>query len=312
MDFRQLRYFVTIVDSGTLTEASRRLHVVQPTLSQRLAALEADMGVQLLVRGRAGLVVTEAGQELYERARLILKQADLARAAVQEKAREATGRVGVGLLRSLAPAMGVHLFKTIRRELPRVRPDIVVGYSEELVRMLRAGELDLSLGVRRRTDAALEGRYLFTEGVHLLGHPKFFAGRKGGITVEDLRGVPLLVRSTRGPVHHVLKAAAEQLGFALEIVGSVEDPASVVELCSSGEVATYVPESTARHLSRAYSALQTAPILEEALERQVYCYTLVDVPKTGAVAAVEGIIGQLVRAYRQEAGVADTIATAQP
>jgi LysR family nitrogen assimilation transcriptional regulator len=302
LDFRQLRYFVTIVDSGTLTEASRRLHVVQPALSQRLAALEADMGVQLLVRGRSGLAVTEAGQELYERARLILKQTDMARAAVQEKAGQATGRVGIGLLRSLAPAMGVQLFNTIRSELPGVRPDIVVGYSEELVRMLRAAELDLSLGVQQRADAALEGRYLFTEGVHLVGHPKFFEGWPGGITAEALRGVPLLVRSTRGPIHHVLQAGAARLGFDLQIVGSVEDPASVVELCSSGEMATYVPESTARHLAHAYPALMTAPILEPALDRQVYSYTHADIPKTGAVIAVEDIIARLVRAYRQEAG----------
>ena len=103
-------------------------------------------------------------------------------------------------------------------------------------------------------------------------------------------------------IHHVLQAAAGKLGFAFTVVGSVEDPASVIELCNSGEIATHVPESTARHLARTHPALMTAPILEPALDRLVYSYTHADIPKTGAVIAVQDIIARLVRAYRRDAG----------
>jgi LysR family transcriptional regulator, nitrogen assimilation regulatory protein len=294
VDLRELKYFVTIVDSGTLTEASRRLHVVQSALSQRLAALEADLGVQLLVRSRSGLAVTSAGKELYERALLILKQAGTARLAVQEKAGVATGRVSIGLLRSLAPLVGPPLVTAIRSELPDVQPDIVVDYSEELLQQLRSAQLDLSLGVQRPgVGPGLDGSRLYSEGVFLLGHPRFFC-RREGVLVEDLRDVPLLVRSTHGPVQHALEACANRLGFSLHVVASIEDYASIIELCSHGAFATHVPESMARHLASRNAQLTAAPILEPSLTRKVFLYTHADVPKTGAVMAVEALVRLVV------------------
>lgn len=61
MDIRQLKYFVGIAEAGSLTEASRRLHIVQPALSQRLGDLERGLGVKLVVRGRVGTALTPAG-----------------------------------------------------------------------------------------------------------------------------------------------------------------------------------------------------------------------------------------------------------
>jgi LysR family nitrogen assimilation transcriptional regulator len=299
LDLRQLKYFVTIVESKTLTEASRRLHIVQPALSQRLAALEADLGVQLLVRGRSGLAMTEAGQELYTRALLILKQADTARAAVKEKAGVASGRVAIGVLRSLAPMIGATLFSTIRAELPAVQPDIVVGYSDELLQQLRATRLDTSLGVQ--ADAStLDGFYLYSEGVYLLGAAHFFDAGSNGVCADDLRDLPLMVRSTKGQIHRVLETAANVRGFSLNVVGSIEDQASVLALCNSGTVATYVPESTAKRLV-AQGGLVARPILEEGLVRKVFLYSHPDVPKTGAVIAVEDIVSRVVADYVADA-----------
>ena len=74
MDVRQLRYFVGIAESRSLTEAARRLHIVQPALSQRLSDLEKSLEVQLVVRGHVGTALTPAGTELYEHAKRILKR----------------------------------------------------------------------------------------------------------------------------------------------------------------------------------------------------------------------------------------------
>lgn len=297
MDLRQLRYFVAIVESRTLTEASRRLHIVQPALSQRLAALEEDLGAQLLVRGRSGLAVTEAGQELYEHARVILKQTERARSAVQEKAGTASGRVAIGVLRSLAPLIGAALFRALREELPGVQPAIAVGYSEELLQALRATRLDLSLGVQQRTGSSvLEGSHLFSEGIHLISAPGLLPPGHAGVPVEALREVPLVVPSTKGPVHAQLEALARRQGFELQVVGSVEDQASVLALCAEGTVASYAPESSARHMA-ARAGLLVQPLLEPSLARKVFLYTHAEVPKTGAVVAVENVLARVVTQF---------------
>ncbi|OYX86836.1 MAG: LysR family transcriptional regulator, partial [Azorhizobium sp. 32-67-21] len=83
MDLRQLRYFVTIVETGSFSKAAQRLHVAQPALSQHVRNMELDLGVELLFRSSQGVVPTEAGETLVRHARLILSQMEAAREAVR-------------------------------------------------------------------------------------------------------------------------------------------------------------------------------------------------------------------------------------
>ena len=74
MNLRRLKYFVKIVDIGSLTQAADVLHIAQPALSQQLATLEGEVSQQLLVRTKRGVTPTEAGKVLYRHAQLILRQ----------------------------------------------------------------------------------------------------------------------------------------------------------------------------------------------------------------------------------------------
>ncbi|KMV73877.1 LysR family transcriptional regulator, nitrogen assimilation regulatory protein [Rosenbergiella nectarea] len=82
MNLRRLKYFVKIVDTGSLTRASEVLHIAQPALSQQLATLEGEFNQQLLIRTKRGVIPTDAGQVLYHHAKSILKQCEFARVAV--------------------------------------------------------------------------------------------------------------------------------------------------------------------------------------------------------------------------------------
>lgn len=74
MEFRQLSYFVAVVEAGTITEASRRVHVAQPALTRQIRLLEEDLGTRLLDRHARGVRLTMAGRALYEEALLLLDQ----------------------------------------------------------------------------------------------------------------------------------------------------------------------------------------------------------------------------------------------
>ncbi len=76
MDLRQLRYFAQIVESGSLSKASRQLFIAQPALSQQLAKLEGEIGKPLLTRSSKGVAPTENGLALYHHARFMLRQLD--------------------------------------------------------------------------------------------------------------------------------------------------------------------------------------------------------------------------------------------
>lgn len=90
MDARQLEYFLAIVEHGGFSKAAAALHVAQPSLSQAMANLEADLGVSLFHRMGRGVVLSEAGRELLEPSRRVLR--DLI--AVRDRAATLSGLHG--------------------------------------------------------------------------------------------------------------------------------------------------------------------------------------------------------------------------
>src|SRR5436305_8213743 len=95
MNLRQLEYFVVIADTGSLTAAAERLFVSQPSLSQQIAALEQELGGQLLERLPRGVRLTIAGQSLLAEARAAIRNADRGRHAVRSALELEAGQLEV-------------------------------------------------------------------------------------------------------------------------------------------------------------------------------------------------------------------------
>ena len=96
MDLRQLRYFTQIVESGSLSKASRQLFIAQPALSQQLSKLEGEVGKPLLTRSSRGVAPTENGLALYHHARFMLRQLDQALSIARKESGAVQGMVSVG------------------------------------------------------------------------------------------------------------------------------------------------------------------------------------------------------------------------
>lgn len=96
MNFRRLKYFVKIVDIGSLTQAAEVLHIAQPALSQQVATLEGEFNQQLLIRTKRGVTPTDAGKILYTHARAILRQCEQAQLAVHNVGQALSGQVSIG------------------------------------------------------------------------------------------------------------------------------------------------------------------------------------------------------------------------
>ena len=103
MDLRQLRYFVGIVQAGSLSRAADQLHVAQSAISHHLASLESELGRQLVTRGPKGILLTEAGGVLYRHAEAILRHVEFAKqdalnvleCAVRTRVDRISGRAGI-------------------------------------------------------------------------------------------------------------------------------------------------------------------------------------------------------------------------
>ena len=96
MDLRQLRYFVGIVQAGSLTRAADQLHVAQSAISHHLASLESELNRQLVTRGPKGIQLTEAGRVLYRHAEAILRHVEFAKQDAMCALNVPSGRVSIG------------------------------------------------------------------------------------------------------------------------------------------------------------------------------------------------------------------------
>lgn len=300
MDIRHLRYFIGVAEAGSFTEAAKRLHIVQPALSQRMGDLEQELGVQLLVRARRGIALTPAGQELLGRARVIMKHIEYAASAVQEKAGEMTGTLNVGVLRSLTPIVGARLFRELRNAMPGVVIQIRSGYSQELRALLRTGELDLATVVPLRGGPGAGGA-VFEELLHLVGPESLLGTLEPEVDIDALAPIPLLL-SPKQPGYRHLMDAARHRGIQLNLCGGVEDSQTAFELCAILPCAAVLPEVLARRACT-LRGLVSRPIKIQGSARRVQLMQQDDAAATGAILMAESIL---------ESILADVIGPPQP
>jgi LysR family hca operon transcriptional activator len=145
MELRHLRYFVAVVEEGSLTTAAeRRLHTSQPSLSRQIRDLEYQVGVPLLARSVHGVELTSAGKAFLDHARLALAQVDAAVDAARRAAQPARKTFAIGFqtgheMNWLPKAMHV-----LRDELKSIEVTITSDYSPDLAEALVRGRLDVA------------------------------------------------------------------------------------------------------------------------------------------------------------------------
>jgi LysR family tcuABC transcriptional regulator len=143
MELRQLRYFVRVVEMGSMSRAAVDLEVVQSALSQQIARLEGELATRLLQRSSKGVAPTEAGLAFFRQAQLALRHADEAARAAQQS--RLSGSVSVGLAPTTASILGLPLMLAVRERYPEVRLHMVESLSGHLSGMLNARQLDLAV-----------------------------------------------------------------------------------------------------------------------------------------------------------------------
>ena len=145
MELRQLEYFVTVANELHFARAAARMHVAQPSVSQQIKALEAELGVLLFERSSRGVTLTPAGSDLLPLASRLLSDAHRIQQHAQRSARRMAGRVRIGFLADeYANSTGERFIASIRREHPRLTVEFQqIDFAEQFT-ALSDGEVDVS------------------------------------------------------------------------------------------------------------------------------------------------------------------------
>jgi LysR family transcriptional regulator, nitrogen assimilation regulatory protein len=125
MGIKRLKYFIAIAEEGSLSAASARLHVAQPSLSQHVIKIEEELGVQLLDRSPRTIMLTQSGQTLLKHAREFYHSMEVCRVSVRETGGVPHGSVSIGLPSSVSMVLSVPLAETVLVELPKVKLRVI-------------------------------------------------------------------------------------------------------------------------------------------------------------------------------------------
>jgi DNA-binding transcriptional LysR family regulator len=209
MDLRQLEYLVAVIDSGTFTRAARRLHIAQSAVSHHIGALERELGVDLLSRGRPTVTATPAGELLAARARRILAEVIAARDEAVSLRGHMVGQVTFGATVPAATLDVPAIIAEFRAEHPGVRVRLREGTGPELVDMVRDDTIDVAIVSMEpeRLPTGIAWVVVDTDDLRLCGVPGHPLERFSSVPAHELDGVDLIsFREGAG-----LRTAADQV-----------------------------------------------------------------------------------------------------
>jgi len=291
MDLRQLRYFSTIVDRGSITGAADALGVAQPALSLHLKNMEAELGTTLLTRGPTGVTPTEAGRLLAARAQIILDEMTRTIDDIRTLEHNPTGTVRIGLPGTIAGLVALPLVEAASRRYPGITLNIQEAMSGFVSNWLTEAQVDIGVLYNASASPGIVSEWLLDEElVFIRKGPNDGANR---ITLADLDNTPMVLPSAAHGLRTLIDKALTDIGITPRVAVEIDAYASIKSLVIEGYGSSILPlhSVSPEIVSGDLNAVHfTAP----GLWRSVHLVTQGKRPATRAQEAVRDLLRDVI------------------
>ncbi|EBC8242084.1 tricarballylate utilization LysR family transcriptional regulator TcuR [Salmonella enterica] len=292
MELRQLRYFVRIIETGSMGSAAQDLDIGVSALSQQISRLENELAIRLLQRTSRGVTPTNAGLAFYSQAQLALRHADDAILAAREA--RLSGHVSVGMAPSTASILGIPFIHAMQENYADVRLHVVESLSGNLERMINTRQIDLAVVFQKDKILRWSARPILEEQLFLIGsHALLAALPDNPITPEQLAGIPLIMPSQGHGLRGRLDAVCQEHALNVEIVAEIDGLALLMRAVRDGLGATLQPGAAISHLDN--DALRVIGVHNPVLSRPNFLVSLSDDELTPAGLAARVVLTKVMR-----------------
>lgn len=306
MEIRQLKYFVRIVELGSVSRAAADLFIAQPALSHQMSNLEEELKIKLLARSVRGVTATEAGEVFYRHARAMLRQMDRLRADVQHAGDHPQGSVSVGLPTSAATILAPSLIAAAAARFPDIKLQITESLSGHLEELVVNGRIEMSLlfepvgdgigGGGGKLAGHLDVRPLLIEQLFLLSADG--AGPASEVSLGQAAQRALVLPARSNVTRQIIDAACLAGGYDMRVIAELDSLATIRAVVASGVGATIgsasIPGGTA--------GLRVQRVKDPELQRRLSLCTFDIMPLSSAahriVELIVGVTDDLVGAGR--------------
>jgi LysR family nitrogen assimilation transcriptional regulator len=300
VELRQLRYFVAIVDHGSLSRAALVLHVAQPALTAQLRQLEDELGAQLLHRTAQGVLSTDAGKVFYQHAQAILKQVVDARSAVTQSTTRPSGSVTLGLPHSISGALALPLLMAARDQYPEITLQLTEELSGSLAEQLKSGRINLAVLFDDGQLGAFASSALVEEALMFICLRGSRHEPQGdAVTLARALAAPLILPAQPQGVRPLIESVARGAGLALSNVIEINSIAILRSALLADMGATILPVAPLL-ADVAGGAMRALAIDSPAIARSVILCASKNIPLTNAAAAVGRLVQQVTRTLCQD------------
>lgn len=297
MELRQLRYFLSVVEHGSMGKAALELGVVTSALSQQISRLEGELSTRLLQRTSSGVVPTDAGLAFWRQAQLALRHID--DAAHAARSARLSGHVSVGMAPSTASVLGVAFMQAMRARYPDVRLHMVESLSGYLASMLSARQIDLAVlfseaSAQRWSVLPLLDERLFVIGAgDLDGMPT-----SASVRLKNLGRLPLILPSGTHGLRALLLSAFRRAEYEPNVVAEVDGLALLMDFVRTGIGATIQPGAA---LARPENVILTSvPVAEKYATRPNMLASISDDELSPAGLAARVVLADVARQLVRE------------
>lgn len=217
LNLNQLKAFYFAATCGSITRAAERLFITQPAVSMQIKAMETHYGVQLFVRRKKKLELTEAGRDLYQIAKKIFELIGEAEKLLDQAGEGRREVLKVGSSKTLVRYVLARYISRFQRSYPRIQIQIHEGSSQEMAQRVVSNEIDLAIVGRLQYDEQLKVIPFFEDELVLLASPGHPLSAKRSVSIEDLRGENLILREKGSGTRRLIEKVLEKTSLVSSV-----------------------------------------------------------------------------------------------
>lgn len=300
VDFKKLKSFVKIIDTGSVSRAASILRVAQPALSQQIASLEQHFKHQLLIRSNVGITPTEAGMILYRHAQIMLKQIDQASVEIDQSAKAVAGRVSIGLATySSSSSLSLPLLKEMKARYPQIIVHINDSFGHILSELIMTGRMDMALIYTSNPIKGVSLQPLFREEMFLVSPSDLALPGEPAepLPLSALDGVPLLLPSKTHFLRRLIDEGLSRARSEPAVVAEIESIPALGAAVLDGLGSTILPGSVvtgAPTFAGAQIRRLTTPVIDATVSLCVSDHLPLSEPALAARSVLLDIVGALI------------------
>jgi DNA-binding transcriptional LysR family regulator len=270
MEFRQIHYFISLFEEGTVTRAAHRLNIVQPALSMQIAKLEEQIGQQLFERTKQGMVPTAAARQMYGLFLPIMREFTNAQAQLLNSDGAIRGHVNIGLIASITEGVLAETLGDFSSKYPDVGVKVADGYTNTLIDWVTGGQLDAAIVNSPRRPLALDVEHIMDEEMVFITSATNPAAVPPQLTLRQIcsLGVPLVLPTRGHGLRSNIDSFAQSENVELTPKFEIDSLVTTVKLVEQTHLATIIPR-VAVHRQLKAGTLRSHSIVSPRLVRRM-------------------------------------------